>query len=128
VKLCETLDIPKALWYNVYVEKRYLMKSLHKQIASNGGATIKRGKIVSYKKGFQVAVNSTEQKFEALSEAIEYLKALKLDSVGLWLDKGIWYMDTNTKRFTSKRKALKVAQQSQQLAIWDWKNGVSIYL
>ena len=104
------------------------MKSLHEQIALNGGATIKRGKIVSYKKGFQVAVNSTEQKFQALSEAIDYLKAQKLESVGLWLDKGIWYMDTNTKRFTSKRKALKVAQQSQQLAIWDWKNGASIYL
>jgi uncharacterized protein YecA (UPF0149 family) len=103
------------------------MKKLYEQIASNGGATVKKGKMVSYKRGYQVAVNSVEKKFEALNEAMDYFKNQKLDSIGLWLDGGVWYMDTNTKRFTTKREALKIAKENKQLAIWDWKKGVSIY-
>jgi hypothetical protein len=103
------------------------MKNLYEKIVSNGGATVKNGKIVSYKKGYQVAVNSVEKKFKALYEALDYAADNKLDSIGLWLDGGVWYMDTNTKRFTSRAEALKVAKENKQLAVWDWEKGVSIY-
>ncbi len=99
-----------------------------KDILSFGGATLVNGKMVSYKSGYQVAVNSTEQVFPNLTQVIRYIKQQGLKSVGLWKDGGAWYLDTNTKRFATKKEAVQVGISQNQIAIWDWKKKDSVYL
>jgi hypothetical protein len=104
------------------------MTKLHDVILSHGGATIKDGALMQYKDGYQVAVNSKEVKFAALHEALNFVETNGLTSIGLWLDGGIWYMDTNSIKIDSKKKAIKAAVDNKQLAVWDWASGKPIYV
>jgi len=97
------------------------------EVVKNGGATVKNNKIMNYKSGYQVAINSQEKQFTTIRKAFNYIKKNGLKNVGIWIDKGICYLDTNTKRINTKKEALQLATENEQLAIWDWKNSKSVY-
>ena len=103
------------------------MREFINTIKKLGGATIKNGQLKNYKTGYQVAIESEEKQFTTLNKAIKYIERNGLKNVGLWLDDGIWYMDTNSVRVSLKNKALQQAKENQQLAIWDWKNKRTVY-
>jgi ribose 5-phosphate isomerase len=93
---------------------------MEKYIKKYGGATVKNGKIINYKSGYQVAIDSQEKIFKSFKKALEFIKSLK--SCGVWINKNLIYIDTNTKRVSSKKNAIEIAKKNNQLAIWDWKN------
>jgi hypothetical protein len=95
-------------------------------IKQNGGATIKNGAIVNYKSGYQVCVNSKEKRYKRLGNALRFNKKLK--SIGLWLNEKIWYVDTNSVRVATKKQAVKLATENNQIGIWNWKKQTTVYL
>ncbi len=95
-----------------------------REILQNQGATVKKRKIVNYQTGYQVAVKSQEIIVESVFEAMRILR--NLTSCGVWIEKGKIYIDSNTKRIKTKKEAIKIAKENNQIAIWDWKNRTAI--
>lgn len=48
-------------------------------------------------------------------------------NIGLWVNDGMLYIELS-KRILGLKNALGIATAKNQKAIWDWKNGQSIYL
>jgi len=91
-----------------------------REILQNQGATVKKRKIVNYKTGYQVAIESQEIIVESIFQAMRIIR--NLTSCGVWIEKEKIYIDSNTKRVKTKKEALKIAKENNQIAIWDWKN------
>ena len=94
-----------------------------KKIENNGGLTLKNGKIIEYKSGYQVATEGVT------TTDINCVRALIIafdGNCGLWLEDGIWYID-RCHRVSTKRKALEVGREHQQISIFKWANKSLIY-
>ena len=94
-----------------------------RKLADNDGLTLKAGKIITYKTGYQVAtegIETTDQK-----EAMRAIKAYKGDC-GIWFSNGIYYID-KSHRVATKREALKVGRECNQISILNWKNMGLVY-
>jgi hypothetical protein len=100
---------------------------LIKGIMNNKGATIKDNRIVNYKSGYQIAVDSEEKIFYNLATLLYHAKKNGLKNLGIWCYGGLWYVDTNSIRVSRKSEALQLAKEHNQIAIWDWKKQKSIY-
>ena len=76
-----------------------------KKIENNGGLTLKKGKIVTYKSGWQVRTHGVEARTP--QECIKRVKDFKGDC-GIWLENGIYYVDysfrVNTKKHCKSAK------------------------
>ena len=100
------------------------MEVLLKSLKENDGATCKNYKKITYKTGYQVATSGSKTK--SIAKAIKLIE--KYDgNCGIWLSKGIYYID-KSKRITTKKKAEFVGKIRKQLSIWDWKNQTLIWL
>jgi hypothetical protein len=92
------------------------------------GATIKNDKMKKYKSGWQVCVNSKELVFLTVFKALGYAKKKGLKSYGLWFDNKKWYLDTNSIRVNTKKQAIELAKQNNQVAVWNWAKQKSVYV
>jgi len=98
-------------------------------LQDNKGGTIKNGKIVEYKEGYQVATQDSEEiEFNTIGRLLLYVDICELDNFGAWYDRGSWWLDLSSLHIQSKRKALQVARKENQKAIYDWKNKKAIFL
>ena len=88
-----------------------------RKLQENDGLTLKAGKIISYKSGWQVADYGVEA---ATAEAA--IAAVKLygGNCGIWYAGGIYYVD-HSFRISTKREALAIGRQYKQISIWGWK-------
>lgn len=88
-------------------------------------ATIKSGYMVSLN-GYEYITTVKELTNDLLKE---YKRIAKRNGayVGLWLDSKDLYLDLSV-NIQDKRQALKIARDNEQLAIYDCKNEVSIYV
>lgn len=94
-----------------------------RKIENNGGLTLKKGKIINYKTGFQVAtegVTTTD-----IKEVRKLIKAYG-GTCGLWLENGVWYVDKSY-RVPTKHEALRVGRECNQISIYCWGNGKLAY-
>lgn len=94
-----------------------------KKLTNNDGLTLKKGKPVTYKTGYQVAtegLETTDQK-----EAMAMIKAYGGDC-GIWYSEGIYYID-KSHRVNTKREALAVGRACNQISILRWSNMGLIY-
>ena len=94
-----------------------------RKINENGGLTLKRGRIVEYKSGYQVAtdgVTTTE-----ITEVRALIKQYD-GNCGLWLENGIWYID-HCHRVATKRDALSEGRAHNQISIFKWADKSLIY-
>ena len=94
-----------------------------KKLANNDGLTLKKGKPVTYKTGYQVAtegLETTDQK-----EAMAMIKAYGGDC-GIWYSEGIYYID-KSHRVNTKREALAVGRACNQISVLRWSNMGLIY-
>lgn len=89
-----------------------------KKIENNGGLTLKNGKPIVYKTGWQVATEGIETK--DMREAMRAIKAYG-GNCGIWFSEGIWYIDLS-KRVTRKCDALKIGRECNQISILKWAN------
>ena len=87
-----------------------------KKLANNDGLTLKNGKVISYRTGWQVATHGVEVK--TAREAIEAVKAYG-GNCGVWLENGIYYVDKSF-RVNTKREALTIGKAHNQISIFGW--------
>ena len=89
-----------------------------KKITNNGGLTLKNGRPIVYKSGWQVATEGKET--SDIREAMQFIKAYG-GNCGIWLSDGIWYIDLS-KRVSTKKEALEIGRRCNQISILRWRD------
>ena len=87
-----------------------------KKLGNNDGLTLKNGKVITYKSGWQVATEGVECK--TAREAINAVKA-HAGNCGVWLADGIYYVD-RSRRVDTKHMALEIGRAHNQISIFGW--------
>ena len=88
-----------------------------KKIAENGGLTLKNGKVITYKSGWQVADHGIEPK--SAEEAIKAVKAMG-GNCAIWLENVIYYID-HSFRVNTKREAMEIGRAHNQISVLCWR-------
>ena len=122
------LDIPGAMcYYNTRRKQKGDLKMINirsiKKLADNDGLTLKNGKPITYKTGWQVATEGVECK--TAREAINAVKAYN-GNCGVWFAGGIYYID-KSHRVNTKREALEVGKAHNQISVLGWRNMALAY-
>lgn len=87
-----------------------------RKLNNNDGITLKSGKVIEYKTGWQVAIYGVEVK--TAREAIEAVKAYG-GNCGVWFADGIYYIDKSF-RVDTKKEALRIGREHNQISIFGW--------
>lgn len=94
-----------------------------KKLKEDEGLTLKGGKIINYKSGWQVATEGIETKDPRI--AIQKVKEF-CGNCGLWYSQGVYYVD-RSHRESTKREALAVGRRCNQISIYGWASGKLAY-
>lgn len=78
-----------------------------KKLQNNDGLTLKGGKCITYKSGYQVATEGIET--TSPQEAIQAVRAYG-GNCGVWFENGIYYID-KSHRVTTKKDALQLGRE-----------------
>ena len=89
-----------------------------KKLANNDGLTLKAGKCVTYKSGWQVAKEGKET--TDIREAMAMIKEYN-GNCGVWFSNGIYYID-KSHRVNTKREAMMIGRQCNQISVLKWAN------
>lgn len=95
-----------------------------KKLNNNDGLTLKNGKPIMYKTGWQVATEGVE--LSSMQEAMKAIKAYN-GNCGVWFSEGIWYID-KSRRISTKKEAVELGKACNQISILKWSNMSLIYL
>ena len=93
------------------------------KLANNDGLTLKKGKKITYKTGYQVATEGVE--CHTAREAIQAVKAYGGDC-GIWYSDGIYYID-KSHRVSTKKEALEVGRKCNQISVLRWRDMGLVY-
>lgn len=93
------------------------------KLKNNDGLTLKKGKKITYKTGYQVATEGVE--CHTAREAIQAVKAYGGDC-GIWYSDGIYYID-KSHRVSTKKEALKVGRECNQISVLRWRDMGLVY-
>jgi hypothetical protein len=94
-----------------------------RKLTNNDGLTLKKGKIITYKSGWQVATEGIET--TDINEAIKAVRAYGGDC-GIWFADGVYYID-KSHRVNTKREALEIGRKCNQISILRWANMGLVY-
>lgn len=94
-----------------------------RKIENCGGLTLKNGKPISYKTGYQVATEGYTT--DDITKVRAIMKKLG-GNCGLWLENGIWYID-KCQRIGTKKNALALGRECKQISIFKWADYSLIY-
>ena len=89
----------------------------------NDGLTLKRGTPINYKSGWQVADYGIET--ADINEAAAEIERLG-GSCGVWFAAGIYYID-HSFRVDTKKEALAIGRNHNQISIFGWRRQVLAY-
>lgn len=94
-----------------------------RKLQDNDGLTLKNGKIITYKTGWQVATEGIET-----SDIKEAMKAIKAygGNCGIWFSNGIYYID-KSHRISTKKEALATGRKCNQISILKWADMSLVY-
>lgn len=94
-----------------------------RKLANNDGLTLKNGKAITYKTGFQVATEGVECR-----TPMEAMKAIKQynGTCGVWFSDGIYYID-KSKRVSTKKEALDIGRKCNQISVLKWADMSLVY-
>lgn len=89
-----------------------------RKLTNNDGLTLKKGKKIQYKTGWQVATQGVE-----CSTPEETMKAIKAygGDCGIWYSEGVYYVD-KSHRVATKREALQVGRACNQQSVLRWRD------
>jgi hypothetical protein len=93
------------------------------KLKDNDGLTLKGGKPIVYKTGYQVATEGIET--TSAREAINAVKRYN-GNCGIWFSEGIYYIDLSH-RVNTKREALEVGRAHNQISVLRWKDMGLVY-
>lgn len=88
-----------------------------RKLTDNDGLTLKNGKKITYKTGWQVATEGIETTDPV--QAVKAVKAYK-GNCGIWFSGGIYYID-KSHRESTKKKAMEVGRAHNQISILNWR-------
>ena len=112
---------PELCYYNTRRKQKGDLKMINirsiKKLTDNDGLTLKNGKPITYKTGWQVATEGVECK--TAREAINAVKAYN-GNCGVWFADGIYYID-KSHRVNTKREALEVGKAHNQISVLSWR-------
>lgn len=93
------------------------------KLTNNDGMTLKGGKRITYKSGYQVATEGIET-----TDAREAINAVKAygGNCGIWFSEGVYYIDLSH-RVATKREALEVGRACNQISVLRWKDMGLVY-
>ena len=94
-----------------------------RRLTNNDGLTLKKGKIITYKSGWQVATEGIET--TDINEAIKAVRAYGGDC-GVWFADGIYYID-KSHRVNTKREAIEVGRACKQISVLRWRDMGLVY-
>jgi hypothetical protein len=88
-----------------------------KKLTNNDGLTLKNGKPITYKSGWQVATEGMETTDE--KEAMVMIKEYK-GNCGVWFSNGIYYID-KSHRVNTKREAMEIGRACNLISVLCWR-------
>ena len=88
-----------------------------RKLVNNDGLTLKAGKIISYKTGWQVADHGIEA--HSPEEAIKAVRNME-GNCGIWLENGVYYVD-HSFRVDTRKEALEIGRKHNQISVFGWK-------
>lgn len=93
------------------------------KLSNNDGLTLKKGKKITYKSGYQVATEGI-----ATTDPREAINAVKAygGNCGIWLENGVYYIDLS-RRVNTKREALEIGRACNQISVLKWADMSLIY-
>jgi hypothetical protein len=94
-----------------------------RKLANNDGLTLKYGKVITYKSGWQVATEGVE--CATAREAINAVKAYG-GTCGVWYSEGIYYID-KSHRVATKREAMAIGRACNQISVLRWRDMGLVY-
>lgn len=94
------------------------------KLANNDGLTLKKGKPITYKSGYQVASYGIETSDPRV--AMTHIKMLD-GNCGIWYSEGIYYIDAS-RRISTKRDAIAYGMKYSQQSILKWKDMSLIWI
>lgn len=94
-----------------------------KKLNNNDGLTLKNGKAITYKSGYQVATEGVATRSQEV--AMQIIRAYE-GNCGVWYSEGIYYID-KSHRVSTKREALKIGRECQQISVLEWKTMGLVY-
>lgn len=94
-----------------------------RKLTNDDGLTLKGGKSIRYKSGYQVATEGVECR--TAEEAIKAVRAYK-GNCGVWYSEGIYYID-KSHHVSTKREALEVGRACNQISVLVWKTMGLVY-
>ena len=102
-----------------YITNRKINVRTVRGIEENGGLTLRNGKIIQYKTGWQVGIHGVE--FKTAEEVSKFLHSPmgRKGNIGIWKSNGIYYVDIS-KRIQTKKKALEMGEVLNQQSIYGW--------
>lgn len=93
------------------------------KLKNNDGLTLKNGKAITYKTGYQVATEGIETR--SARTAITQVKLYGGDC-GIWFSDGVYYID-KSHRVNTKKDALEIGRKHNQISILGWRKMDLIY-
>lgn len=94
-----------------------------KKLANNDGLTLKNGKLITYKSGYQVATEGLETK--DINEAMQMIRNYN-GNCGVWFSEGIYYID-KSHRVSTKKEALEIGRRCNQISVLKWATMGLVY-
>lgn len=94
-----------------------------KKLANGDGLTLRAGKPIRYKSGWQVADTGIET--TSAQEAINHVRKLG-GNCGVWFENGIYYID-HSFRVDTKHEALELGRKYNQISVYGWRRGNLAY-
>lgn len=99
------------------------IKDCLEALKNDDGLTLKSNKVITYKTGWQVADYGVE--CNTVTEALDAIEAMR-GNCGVWYSKGIYYID-HSMRVNTKKEALKIGKEHNQISILKWSNMSLVY-
>lgn len=88
-----------------------------RKLNNEDGLTLKKGKVITYKSGWQVATEGKET--TDIKEAMLIIKEYNGDC-GIWYNEGIYYID-KSHRVNTKREAMEIGRKCNQMSVLCWR-------
>ena len=93
------------------------------KLKNNDGLTLKNGKVITYKSGYQVATEGFETR--DIVKAMQMIRKYE-GNCGVWFSEGIYYID-KSHRVSTKREALEIGRRCNQISILKWATMGLVY-
>ncbi len=99
------------------------MLEMLKALKDNDGLTIKNGRSIQYKTGYQVADYGVERRtIKGAANAIARMNG----NCGVWYSNGVYYID-HSFRVKTKREAMEIGRKHNQISVLKWSDMSLVY-